>query len=169
MICRYGRELTGIRATRIALALRSRNYSVACTMSCEGMVNFKISETAYNTERFLEYLLDICEIFRAREISEAYLVMDNVPFHKTALVQNTIRAFNHANSRSTDELVLSIEASITNLTSNDCLGFYRHMESCLPDCIQRCPVEKKYILILNFLCKKLIAQSGKLADQSCNY
>ncbi|KII68018.1 hypothetical protein RF11_02020 [Thelohanellus kitauei] len=42
MICRYGRELTGV-----VPALRSRNYSVACTMSCEGMVNFKISERAY--------------------------------------------------------------------------------------------------------------------------
>ncbi|KII75167.1 hypothetical protein RF11_10462 [Thelohanellus kitauei] len=78
----------------------SRNYSVACTMSCEGMVNFRISVRAYNTELFLDHLFG-------------------------------------ANSRSTDELVLSIEASITNLTSNDCLGFYRHMESCLPDCIQR--------------------------------
>ncbi|KII62830.1 hypothetical protein RF11_09007 [Thelohanellus kitauei] len=169
MICRYGRELTGVRATRVVPTLRSRNYSVACTMSCEGMVNFKIRERAYNAECFLEYLLEIFEIFQAREISEVYLVMDNVPFHKTALVQNTIRAFNHvpiylppyspflnpienlfskwkglvrqANSRTADELFSSIEASSTNITSNDCPGFYRHMESYLPDCIQGCPVE----------------------------
>ncbi|KII74561.1 hypothetical protein RF11_16171 [Thelohanellus kitauei] len=95
MICLYGRELTGIRATRIVLALRSRNYSVASTMSWEGMVNFNIDERAYFAERFLEYLLEIFEIFRAREFSEAYLVMDNVPFHKTEFVQNTMRAFNH--------------------------------------------------------------------------
>ncbi|KII71875.1 hypothetical protein RF11_13435 [Thelohanellus kitauei] len=73
MICRYGRELTGVRTTRVVPALRSRNYSVACTMSCEGMVNFKIRERAYNAECFLEYLLEILEIFRAREISETYL------------------------------------------------------------------------------------------------
>ncbi|KII74838.1 hypothetical protein RF11_07029 [Thelohanellus kitauei] len=83
MICLYGRELTGDRSTRIVPALRSRNYSVSCTISCEGMVNFKIIERAYKAEYFLEYFLEIFEIFRVREISEAYLVMDNVPFHKT--------------------------------------------------------------------------------------
>ncbi|KII60648.1 hypothetical protein RF11_10511 [Thelohanellus kitauei] len=64
-------------------------------MSCEGMVKFKIHERAYNVKFFLHYLLEIFEIFRTRVISEAYLVMDNVPFRKTALSQNTIRAFNH--------------------------------------------------------------------------
>ncbi|KII71674.1 hypothetical protein RF11_11476 [Thelohanellus kitauei] len=95
MICLYGRELTGIRATRIVLAWRYRKYYVACTISCELMVNFKINERAYNAECFLEYLLEIFEIFRAREISETYLVMDNVPFHKTEFFQNTMRSFNH--------------------------------------------------------------------------
>ncbi|KII64654.1 hypothetical protein RF11_14797 [Thelohanellus kitauei] len=55
MICLYGRELTGIRATKIVSALRSRNYSVSCTISYEGMVNVKINERAYNAECFLEY------------------------------------------------------------------------------------------------------------------
>ncbi|KII63752.1 hypothetical protein RF11_14569 [Thelohanellus kitauei] len=50
MIRRYGRELIGILATRICHALRSRNYSVSHTMSCEDMVNFKISESVYNAE-----------------------------------------------------------------------------------------------------------------------
>ncbi|KII71233.1 hypothetical protein RF11_11751 [Thelohanellus kitauei] len=138
-------------------------------MSCESMFNFKISEIIYNAEYSLEYLIEIFEIFRARDISEIYLVMDNVPFHKTTLVQNTIRAFNHvpiylppfspvlnpienlyskwkglvrqANSRSAEELFSSIETSSTNIASYDCLAFYRHMESHLPDCIQGCPVE----------------------------
>ncbi|KII69012.1 hypothetical protein RF11_09953 [Thelohanellus kitauei] len=34
MICLYGQEITGYREKRIVLALRSRNYSVACTNSC---------------------------------------------------------------------------------------------------------------------------------------
>ncbi|KII71454.1 hypothetical protein RF11_16324 [Thelohanellus kitauei] len=58
-----GRELTEIRATRVVLTLRSRNFSVGCTISCEAMVNFKISERAYNSELFLEYLLEIFETF----------------------------------------------------------------------------------------------------------
>ncbi|KII67216.1 hypothetical protein RF11_05368 [Thelohanellus kitauei] len=95
MNCWYGRELNGVRATGSVPALRFRNYCVAYTMSCEGMVNFKIDERAYNAECSLEYLFEIFEIFRVREISVAYLVMDNVSFRKTALAQNTIRAFNH--------------------------------------------------------------------------
>ncbi|KII73892.1 hypothetical protein RF11_12945 [Thelohanellus kitauei] len=57
MICRYGRELTGIRAT-------SRSGITVL----KDMVNFKISDTAYNTEWYLEYRLEIFEIFLAREI-----------------------------------------------------------------------------------------------------
>ncbi|KII62377.1 hypothetical protein RF11_02497 [Thelohanellus kitauei] len=41
-----------------------------------------------------ETCFQIFEIFPAREISEANLVMNNVSFHKTALVPNTIREFN---------------------------------------------------------------------------
>ncbi|KII66714.1 hypothetical protein RF11_03536 [Thelohanellus kitauei] len=65
MICRYGREPTGIPPTRVVLALMSRKYSDAGSMSCLGMINFKIIETAYNTECFSEYVLEIFEVFRA--------------------------------------------------------------------------------------------------------
>ncbi|KII74136.1 hypothetical protein RF11_14411 [Thelohanellus kitauei] len=85
------------------------------------MVNFKINERAYNAECFPEYLLEIFEIFRAREISETYPVMDN------------------ASSKSVDERFSTIETSSTHITSNDCREFYRHMESYLLDCIQECP------------------------------
>ncbi|KII63364.1 hypothetical protein RF11_05222 [Thelohanellus kitauei] len=87
------------------------------------MVNFEIDERAYSAESFLEYLFEIFEIFRAREISDAYLLMDN------------------ANSKSSDEVFSSFETSSTHITSNDCLGFYGYIESYLPDCIQGCPVE----------------------------
>ncbi|KII67459.1 hypothetical protein RF11_07449 [Thelohanellus kitauei] len=128
MICRYGRDLTGVRATKVVRGIEVSKL-FCCLHDC-----------------FLEYLQEIFEVIPAIEISEVYLVMDNVPFHKTALVQNTIRAFNHglvrqANSRTADELFSSIEAFSSNITSNDCLGFYRHIESYLPDCIQGYPVE----------------------------
>ncbi|KII63597.1 hypothetical protein RF11_16408 [Thelohanellus kitauei] len=98
-------------------------------MPYEGMVNFKTRERKYITECLHEYLLEIFEIFQALEISE------RKSFSKwKGLVRK-------ANSRSTDELFSSIEASSTNITSNDCLGFYRHIERYLPDCIQGCHVK----------------------------
>ncbi|KII60860.1 hypothetical protein RF11_00613 [Thelohanellus kitauei] len=137
-------------------------------MSCEGMVNFRISVRENNTELFLEYLFGLFEIFRARENSETYLVMDNVPFRKTQLVQNMTRSFNpfpiylrpiasfklhrksfnlmerlvrQANSRSAEELLSFIETCSSHITSNDWFGFHRHDESNFPDYIQGCPVE----------------------------
>ncbi|KII63767.1 hypothetical protein RF11_15001 [Thelohanellus kitauei] len=53
------------------------------------------NERVYNAECVLEYLLEIVYNFRAREVSEAYLVMPKVPFHKMAFFQHTIWAFNH--------------------------------------------------------------------------
>ncbi|KII64042.1 hypothetical protein RF11_14669 [Thelohanellus kitauei] len=41
-----------------------------------------------------------------------------------------------ANSRSADELFSPFETCSSLITSNDCFGFYRHVESNLPDCIQ---------------------------------
>ncbi|KII68785.1 hypothetical protein RF11_12060 [Thelohanellus kitauei] len=92
------RKLTGIRATRVVLASRSLNYSVACTMSYEGMVNFKISERWKGLVR-------------------------------------------QANSKSADELFSAVETFSTHVTSNDGIGFDRHMESYLPGCIPGYPFE----------------------------
>ncbi|KII68826.1 hypothetical protein RF11_03031 [Thelohanellus kitauei] len=55
MICLYGRELTKMRATKVVLALRSRDYCVTCTMSCEGMnglvgqANSKFAEKIFSS------------------------------------------------------------------------------------------------------------------------
>ncbi|KII72487.1 hypothetical protein RF11_09735 [Thelohanellus kitauei] len=126
------------------------------------------------------YFLSFIRRRRVNQIvSNELRVMDNVPFHKTALVQNTIRAFNHvpiylppcspflnpienlfskwkglvcqANSKTADELYSSIETCSSHITSNDCLGFYRQIERYLPGCIRSCPVENLYIFILNYL------------------
>ncbi|KII73914.1 hypothetical protein RF11_15616 [Thelohanellus kitauei] len=83
-------KLTGIRATRVVHALRSGNYSVTCTMSLEGMVNFKIDEMAYNTTFSAISRRDISNLSSTRDLEACYL-MDNVPFHKTEFVQNTIK------------------------------------------------------------------------------
>ncbi|KII69555.1 hypothetical protein RF11_04495 [Thelohanellus kitauei] len=53
--------------TRVVPALRSRNYSVVYVMSCEGMVNFKISEWAYINECFLNISGNIGNLSSTRD------------------------------------------------------------------------------------------------------
>ncbi|KII61720.1 hypothetical protein RF11_06676 [Thelohanellus kitauei] len=96
MVSRCGRSPVGVRATLTVPALRMKNYSVGCTMACDGILNFKISQRPYNAEIFQEYLSEVFQSLSQRGISGAYMVMDNVPFHKTEIIRSFVVAFGHS-------------------------------------------------------------------------
>ncbi len=91
----YGRSAEGIRAINRVKTIRSRNYSIATAMNNESLFLFEIQDKPYNSEDFAKFLNKLFEHLSLNEISGAYIIMDNVRFHKTELVINLIRSHGH--------------------------------------------------------------------------
>jgi transposase len=90
-----GRALKGDRASKIVKRIRSRNYSICAAMASDSLYFFEIQDCAYNTEHFKQFISQLCDHLAADEITDAYLVMDNVRFHKTQEVRDLIEERGH--------------------------------------------------------------------------
>lgn len=84
---RRGRAPKGHRAITTVPSIRSRNISVCAAINLNGVKNFQIETTAYNSLKFSEFVKEFCTKLKMNGISQAVLVMDNVPFHKTKDVE----------------------------------------------------------------------------------
>jgi len=91
----YGRSAKGTPATKIVKRIRSTNYSIASAMNNESLYFFEIQNKPYNSEDYSDFLNKLIENFLLDNINEAYLIMDNVRFHKTHLVKNLIESHGH--------------------------------------------------------------------------
>jgi transposase len=56
-------------------------------MNLEGLLDFKIKDRPYDSTAFLDYLKILVTCLKSMVCNELVLVMDNVPFHKTAEVR----------------------------------------------------------------------------------
>ncbi len=140
-------------------AIRSRNYSIATAMNSESLFLFEIQDKFYNSEDFTEFLNKLIHHLSLNGISGAYLIMDNVRFHKTDLVVNLIEShghkaiflppysqflnpienlFNHwknyikrSEPQNNDQLYESVHNASEKITPENCANYCRNMESYL--------------------------------------
>ena len=91
MRTQYGRSKRGINAEGLIPNIRSRNISVVAAMSSTGLPLYEVLNGAGNADRFSHFIDDLA---RARDrlgySNETILVMDNVSFHKSAIVTEMI-------------------------------------------------------------------------------
>ncbi|KAI5151513.1 hypothetical protein ENBRE01_2188 [Enteropsectra breve] len=92
MRTRGGRALRGRRANHTVSALRTRNISVCCAMSKHGITKYTSRVTAYNTTAFLEFVQELTLQLNNDGISNAIIIMDNVPFHRSTVISTAIEA-----------------------------------------------------------------------------
>ncbi len=152
----YGRSPKGTRATKNVRQLRSRNYSIAIAMNHESLFFFEIQDKAYNAEDYGLFLNKLIEHLRLNNIEGAYLIMDNVRFHKTELIVNLIQSHGHhavflppyspflnpienlfnqwksmirrCQPNNEDQLHQSVHSTSELISSQNCSNYYKNME-----------------------------------------
>ena len=91
----YGRSIKGNRANKMIRQIRSKNYSICSAINCESLYLYQIQNKAYNTDDFEEFLLKLMVHFKTDNIEGAFLVMDNVNFHKADKIKKLVKDHNH--------------------------------------------------------------------------
>lgn len=96
MRSRKGRSKKNTRAIQIVKNIRSRNISVCCCLSINGIVHYKTQDHAFNEVAFYDYIKELLEILQSNNPNSKYvLIMDNVPFHKNAAIKDLIIESGH--------------------------------------------------------------------------
>jgi len=169
MRCKRGRSLVGTPAIQVVPGLRSRNISVCCAMTKDGIVSFKTQTSAFRVQTFSDFIDDLLTYIDGANIPNAVVVMDNVPFHKHRTIKEKFDSSHHIllylapyspflnpienmfakwkllirQSRPNNEqqLLELIQSSSCLISVDDCAGYFRNVFSFLPRCL-----EKKEIL-----------------------
>jgi transposase len=89
---RFGRSRRGRRAVQVRPTQRGRNISLVVAIGMEGVIAAQVRLGAFNTERYNEFLRD--GLLPALN-GPRTLIQDNVPFHRSLVVQETIEEAGH--------------------------------------------------------------------------
>ena len=144
-------------------ALRSRNFSVVCAMTRNGMLHYELHNRAINREKFTDFLNNLQAKLENSNIHRCVMVMDNVPFHRNRDVKSVIEDNGHklmllppyspffnpienifsmwkslvkrSKPLNEDELMDAISNGSSLISRDDCEGFVRHMLSNIQKCI----------------------------------
>ena len=155
MRARRGRFLHGTNATHQVTSIRTRNISVCCAMSCNGILLYIPQTKPLNGNSFQQFLTRLIVELRQRQFMRMTIIMDNVPFHKCIAGRAIIEDAGHAISfllpysqflnpienmfskwkqavrmtRPESEVYLfqKIEDGAQLVTGEDCNGFFRNM------------------------------------------
>lgn len=129
---------------------KKRKITLYMAISKENIIGYKISYTHGNSKDYIEFI-------KSLNLQNRTLLMDNVAFHKTKLfkeliintnnkvlytppyspdynpielafskIKNTYRKLNFVENNTIEE---NIHLSIQNITSNDCKGFFTHVDT----------------------------------------
>lgn len=162
---RYGRAPLGETPRKNVSTIRSKNFSVAAAMSCNELLCFKIKESAYNGESFIEYIQELITILSRKNLKNMIIICDNVPFHKASAVSDVCIQNNHKlkflppytpqlnpieevfsawkehirskNSETKEELFENVNSASTCITYSICRNVYRNMHKFLIKAIAR--------------------------------
>jgi transposase len=125
-------------------------------MNHESLFFFEIQDKAYNAEDYGLFLNKLIEHLRLNNIEGAYLIMDNVRFHKTELIVNLIQSHGHhavflppyspflnpienlfnqwksmirrCQPNNEDQLYQSVHSTSELISSQNCSNYYKNME-----------------------------------------
>jgi len=162
---RYGRSLIGTTPRKTITTLRSQNISICAGVSRRGLLNFKISERAFNTNTFLEFINELFAFFQAKTINNKIIIMDNASIHRNEAIRNLIEQNGHqlcflppyspqlnpieevfsvwkekiraCNCKSKAEILTCITNTHRQITEHHCLNIYSHMQEFLGRGIDR--------------------------------
>jgi transposase len=164
-----GRSLIGSPATLTVPSIRSRNISICCAMNIDGIILYETKNSAYNTESFSMFIANLIAQLRTFRMMSAIFIFDNVSFHKAEVVRELIcregyaldylppyspflnpienmfsewkESVKRSNPRDENTLINNIATGAGLISQSDCIGFYRHMISYIPRCINNEVIE----------------------------
>jgi transposase len=150
-----GRSIIGSPAIQVAPGLRTRNISVCCGMNCDRVLYYSSQVMAFNTSNFVVSIEGLSNYLRSNNFNKALFVMDNVPFHRSSKVKETIEnngwellylppyspflnpienlfskwkeSVRRSSPNNEEQLLSLIENGAELITSEDCSGYYRNM------------------------------------------
>jgi transposase len=153
----------GHPAIQTVAQIRSRNISVFCAMNINGIFYYKAHTRPINTNLCANALRDFFAKLADQDIQSVFLVMDNVPFHRTQEVRNIIEQSGHTvfflppyspflnpienifskwkcgirahRPVGEEQLMQLIEQESLLITNEDCASCFRHMIGFLPRCV----------------------------------
>ena len=133
-------------------------------MNCKSLFFFEVKDTPYNGEDFHVFLEQLFTYFDSNQIESAYVVMDNVNFHKTERVRELFSSKSHqvflppyspmlnpienlfsqwknsikrTECHNENELYAAISDSSAYISEQDCANYFRNMEKYIEPCILR--------------------------------
>lgn len=152
----YGRSRRGTQAVKRVRAIRSKNYSTAAAMNKNGIMHFKVSDKAFNSNTFGAFLSEVNEKLRIDEIKNAVIIMDNASIHKTDEIREIFNNSGHIlvflppyspqlnpieevfskwkqivktmNCAYSEDLLRAIDLAHTQITSENCFQYFLHMK-----------------------------------------
>jgi transposase len=169
MRVRYGRAPAGTRANVATTALRTKNYSLCAALTWQSVALFEVQNHPYNKLSFEAFLLKLVIQLQTQQVQGATFILDNVAFHRSSEIAALVRAHGHSllflppyspflnpienafsqwkqhvrrtASRNEVQLIAAIQSASTQISANDCAGYYRYMERYLPLCLERTIIE----------------------------
>lgn len=161
----YGRSMVGTKAHKLKKIIRSKNYSIASAMNENSLFFFEIKNTPYNSDEFTVFLTQLFNHLLENKITGAYIIMDNVRFHKTHQVISIVEGYGHnaiflppyspflnpieelfnqwkglirrTEPENEDELYNAVNNTSDKITPQNCQNYIRHMESYLNNCLNK--------------------------------
>ena len=133
------------------------------------MFYFEISETPYNQEKYGQFLTNMLSTLSREQVQQAVVVMDNVPFHKSAAIRQLIAQHGHRceylppyspflnpienlfsqwksmvrrrNCQNEEDLREAIRSASEEITEEHCRNMFRNMERYIPRCLDGTPID----------------------------
>jgi len=79
---KYGRSLKESTPRKNVRAIQSKNISVSAAVTNKQIITFKVKDSAYNAESFLEFIKTLCQKLISLQIVAGKIIMDNASIHK---------------------------------------------------------------------------------------
>ncbi|XP_058117056.1 uncharacterized protein LOC131259558 isoform X1 [Anopheles coustani] len=91
----YGRKSDGERAVNSSSShpVGSRNFSILCAMTRNGIIHYEHRTAAKNVPSFIEFLREL--FVKITDIGSCILIMDDIPYHQSGEVRTVIEEEGH--------------------------------------------------------------------------
>jgi hypothetical protein len=90
-----GRSLCGERVVLSVPVIRNRSISVCCAITKHRAFFYKKQDRPFNTETFSEFVDELIAKLDQEGTTNAILVLDNVPFHKSQIIRTKVEESSH--------------------------------------------------------------------------
>lgn len=162
---RYGRAPLGQTPRKVVTSIRSKNYSICAAISVTKMLFYEISNKAYNSNKFYDYMETLMKELKDTNMTEMIIICDNVAFHKRKDIKDLVESNSHSfcflpsytpqlnpieeafslwkgkiksmNCTDMESLHNAIKETKNFLTSENCNAFFRHMRTFLIKALAR--------------------------------